>query len=781
MSEHSSVGDTIDLRAIFNKVLRMWWLFLITVVLSGALGYLYIKVTPKQYMVRAVILMSEQGRSQLGGKQEFLKGSSLLGGNADIEDMVAVLTSYRNITKTLKRLDFGISYFETRNFLTEEKYEYPPFFITLDTMAVQVYGIPVKVSVDRERGTYRVRAKARFAPLYNVQKQLELDQFLTDYEVDQEAPIGEPFVAEGLSFSIEFPEDRNYGPDVEHHFTINSLDALIAEYRAKTMAAPLSDESSIVHVSTVGEVVKKEKLYINTLLESYIEGELYRRQQKGRRTISFIDGQIGIVSDSLRQVETSMEGFRGTSGGMMSATTTSDALFQERSRLERDRSTLLSRRQYCTSILDKIRSQSDLRNVPAPSSSGIDDPVLNNLVLEITKLSAEYSAMSLTTVKTNPTLIAMERKLKNLSASLAQTAQSLVDQVSISLQEVERGLSRINAQFDQLPENERKLGNIERKFKLSESLYNYLMEKRAEAGIAIASDEVDKFVVDEALNVSGKPVKPARRMVMMIALLIGLAIPLLVILVRDFFNDTVADLDQLKRLSPIPVLATIPTSKRKRVLPEEPKSLLAESFRTARINLQYLGSGAQRQVVGLTSGTSGEGKSFCALNLATVMALSGKRVLLLDADMRRPRLAEYLELPEGKGLSSYLIGDGRLEEIVRPTTIPGMEVITAGPIPPNPLELVELPAMEALFRDLRARYDHIVVDASPMGLVSEYVLLMRHLDVTLYVVRQGRTRRGSLRLINEMFREKKLGQIDLLLNDVKPGNGYGDGYGYYTK
>ncbi|MEX1131747.1 MAG: polysaccharide biosynthesis tyrosine autokinase [Flavobacteriales bacterium] len=774
-------GDTIDLKAIFSKVLSKWWWFAITVLLCLGLGYAYIMVTPKEYLVRAVILMSDKGRDKLGKSEEFLKGSSLLGGNSDIEDQVAVLTSYSNVTKTLKRLDFGISYFETKNYLTSEKYEYPPFYISLDTVAVQVYGIPIHVEVDKKAGTYRVKAEAEYAPLYNVQKQTELEDFIIGYSVDQVAKIGEPFVAEGMSFTIEFPEDRQYGPGVSHHFTINSLDALVAEYRAKTMAAPVSDESSIVHVSTVGQVVAKEKLYINKLLETYIEGEWYRRQQKGIKTINFIEDQIGIVSDSLRRVETSMEGFRGASGGMMSATTTSDALFQERSRLERERSMLLSRRQYCNSIMEKIRSQSDLRNVPAPSSSGIDDPVLNNLVLEITRLSAELAALNITTVKSNPTVIAMERKLKNLSSSLAQTAESLVDQVDISLAEVDRNLSKMNYQFSQLPENERKLGNIARKFKLSESLYNYLMEKQAEAGIAIASDQVDKYVVDEALNVAGKAVKPARKMVMIIALLVALAIPVIIILIRDFFNDTVTDVDQLKRLSAIPVLATIPGTKRKRVLPDEPKSLLAESFRTARINMQYLNSTAQRQVVGFTSSTSGEGKTFCALNLSTVMALSGKRVVLVDADMRRPRVAETLDMKGGKGLSTYLIGECALNDIVQKTDIPGLDVITAGPIPPNPLELVELPAMEALFRELRSQYDHVVVDASPMGLVSEFVIIMRHVDLTLYVVRQGYTRRGALRLINDMYKEKKVERIDLILNDVKVGAGYGAGYGYYTK
>jgi capsular exopolysaccharide synthesis family protein len=517
-------------------------------------------------------------------------------------------------------------------------------------------------------------------------------------------------------------------------------------------------------------------------METYRESELYKQQQKGYKTISFIDDQIGNVSDSLRRVESSMESFRGQSSGLVDVGRTSDALFQERSRLEDGRSTIIRRRNYCASVLDKIRTSSDLRNVPAPSSSGIDDPVLNNLVIEITRLYADLAAQNLSTgARSNPTVIAMERRIKNLTSSLAQTAESLVEQADMSLAEVNRRLGGINYQFNQLPENERRLVNIERKFKLSDNLYNYLMEKRAEAGIAIASDQVDKFVVDEPLSDSRSPISPDKKMVLGGALLFGLLLPLVVILLRDFFNDKIADVDELKRLSPIQVLALIPTSKRKRVTPDEPKSMLAESFRTARINLQYLNVGTQRQVIGFTSSTSGEGKSFCALNMASVMAISGKRTLLIDADMRRPRVAEMLGLPDGQGLSSYLIGEASLDNIIRHTDVAGLDVITAGPVPPNPLELVETPRFAELFQTLRGRYDHIIVDASPMGLVSEFVILTRYIDVTMYIVRRGYTRRGALRTVNEIVQQGKLTNVDLLFNDVKPGDGYGDGYGYYTK
>jgi capsular exopolysaccharide synthesis family protein len=775
-------NDIIDLRAIFRKLLAHWWWFLITCILSGALGVAYLKTTPKTFLVHAKMFMGEGSKQGLGQKEDFLKGMSLVRGNSQIEDDIALLTSRTNVRKTLNRMDLAVSCYETHNFLTQERYDYPPFIIKLDSLSLQVTGIPVYVAVDKAAGTYHVKAEGKNVMLYNVQKQEIMNEFMPKYKVEQTVPIGKPFIAEHLSFSIDFPEDRKYRDGSKYFFKINSMEGLLQNYRSRLTVSPPEKDGHIVDLAIVGQVPSKEIAFLSKLMETYRESELYKQQQKGYKTISFIDDQIGNVSDSLRRVESSMESFRGQSSGLVDVGRTSDALFQERSRLEDERSTIIRRRNYCASVLDKIRTSSDLRNVPAPSSSGIDDPVLNNLVIEITRLYADLAAQNLSTgARSNPTVIAMERRIKNLTSSLAQTAESLVEQADMSLAEVNRRLGGINYQFNQLPENERRLVNIERKFKLSDNLYNYLMEKRAEAGIAIASDQVDKFVVDEPLSDSRSPISPDKKMVLGGALLFGLLLPLVVILLRDFFNDKIADVDELKRLSPIQVLALIPTSKRKRVTPDEPKSMLAESFRTARINLQYLNVGTQRQVIGFTSSTSGEGKSFCALNMASVMAISGKRTLLIDADMRRPRVAEMLGLPDGQGLSSYLIGEASLDNIIRHTDVAGLDVITAGPVPPNPLELVETPRFAELFQTLRGRYDHIIVDASPMGLVSEFVILTRYIDVTMYIVRRGYTRRGALRTVNEIVQQGKLTNVDLLFNDVKPGDGYGDGYGYYTK
>ncbi len=778
MSTPSS--DTIDLRSVFRKITSKWWWFLITVPICVGAALFYLKTTPKKFEVQATLLLGEKSRSGYGNDSEFLKGTSYLSNSTELEDKIAVLTSNRIMTSTLLRLGFGITYFETKFFKTQEHYLYPPFYIKLDSVAVQVIDLPIHVSVDTASRTYRVKAEGKNVRLYNVSTQEVLPESLPKYELDQTVPLDSTFIGDHLSFKITFPEDRNYDKNSDYYFVLNSLQDLVTSYRNSTAAVELSDKSNVVNLSLQVEVVAKGEAFLNKLMETYIEFELEKQQRKGKNTIEFIDKQIGTVSDSLQKVESSMENFRGRSGGMMSAANSSEALFEERSRLEDERSIILRRRNYCATVLDKIRSSSDLRNVPAPSSSGIDDPVLNNLVIEITRLSADLAAQNLSTgARSNPTVIAMERKIKNLTASLAQTAESLVEQAEISLAEVNGRLGRTNYQYNQLPEQERQLVNIERKFKLSDNLYNYLMEKRAEAGIAIASDQIDKSVVDQARMKGLKHVSPTKSKVLGGAMFLGFLLPIGLILIRDLIRDRIDDVEELKRLSKLPVLATIPSSKRRRILADEPKSILAESFRTARVNLQYLNADSARQVIGFTSSSSGEGKTFCAVNLATVMAQSGKSTIIIDADMRRPNVMKMLEMPEGPGLSTWLIGEAGIDKLINKTNIPGMDVIGAGPIPPNPLDLAESPRMAELISTLRSRYDQIIVDASPLGLVSEYVLLMRHVDVTLYVVREGQTGRSALHMINDMVAEGKVRNVDLLLNDVKNRNG--DGYSYYTK
>jgi len=766
--------ETIDLKAILRKLVAKWWLFLITISIAVGGAVAYIKTTPKKYAVAGVLLMSEKKRNGFGSSNdEFIKGTSYLHQSGELEDQISVLMSYANVQRTIRRLNFNVSYLEEKNFLKKESYVYKPFIVQPDS-TLQVTGIAIQVVPDTVTKTYRVIAKGKNVPLYDFRTQKGSEGFVAKYEVDQVVNMGQPFRSPYLSFSIEFLKDRQYAKDTKYQFMINTLDGLTMAYQSKTAAAPQSDESNIVVIATQGEVVQKEIDFVNMLMKTYIQSEQEKHNNKGERTIDFINAQLEGSSQDLAAAQGQLQAAQ--SSGVVGSTgdaqqSISNELFRQQGEESRVRGQLLS----LNGLVQTMGGESG--GTPnTVATSGIDAPSLNSVIEQYNRDVSDLRWRELQERIASAPTIALRRKVQTQREQIVQSAQALVVQTQNMLSEIQGRIGQLKGQLYALPGADARLKIATRKYELNEEINNYLMEKLYEAQIAVNSDQVDKYVVDVARQAGLGPVAPDKKVVLGGALFLGLLIPVLFVLIRDMFNDRVADLDEVKRLTALPILAMIPGSKRKRITKDEPKSLLAESFRTARINLQYLNPDAARQVIGFTSSTSGEGKTFCAANLATVMAMSGKRTIIIDSDLRRPKLGETMEMPEGEGLSTYLIGESTLEQVIRRCDIPGLDVITAGPIPPNPLELVESERMKELFRILRGRYDHIVVDASPMGLVSEFKVLVQHIDVTLYVVRQGYTRRGMLRPLGDMVREGKLKHTDVVLNDVKAA----EGYGYYT-
>lgn len=766
-------NDSIDIKAFLRKVLKMWWLFAITLVLAGAGAVWYIKTTPKQYEVSGVMLMSDTKRNSFGSRgEDFIKGASYLSSQAGLDDEISVLTSFTNVLNTVRQLDFGTTYYRERNFLTHEVYEDKPFIIRLDT-GLQVTGVLVEVKPNIADGTYRVLAKAKNVHLFNAGLQQPVDNFLEKLDVDQTVKVGAPFRSPHLNFTIQF--DPSYRQDgKERYFFLSASNPdVAARYRSKTLVTPLGDESNIITISTTGEDTKKEVDYLNTLMQTYIKGEQDKQNDKGKRTIAFIDDQLNRSMGNLEIAEGNLQNVQSSAGGLVgSAGDRGAAVFNDLSRLKDDQGKARSKLDYLSELITHMGA--DDEGVPSTiSAANVGAPSLSNLIDKYNQDVNELATRRLTERQQSAPTIALARKVQTERNQIIQSAQDARRGAQLELDQITQRVNQLEYQLNQLPQSNRQVTIATRKYELNASINTYLMEKRYEAEIAVNSDQVDKYIIDPARVKDGGPVAPKKSKALGVAVAIGLLLPLLFILVRDMFNDRIMDIEELKRLSPIPVLGTVPMSKSERIKSMEDKSVLAEAFRTARINLHYLNSTMDRQLVGITSSTSGEGKTFCAVNLATVMALGSKRTVIVDADMRKPKVHERFGVELGTGLSTYLIGEAGIDQIIRRTDVPGLEVITAGPIPPNPLELFERPALAELFQQLRKRYDQIIVDASPMGVVSEFKILAQQLDLTLYVVRQGTTRRAMLKPVNELYRAEKLKQVDLLFNGVKAGEGYG--------
>jgi len=417
-----------------------------------------------------------------------------------------------------------------------------------------------------------------------------------------------------------------------------------------------------------------------------------------------------------------------------------------------------------------LATDRDLSQVVSPSTVGIENGILSSLLMELMVLNRQMAGLGVTARKDAPTVKILEGKLENAKSSLAENVANNLQSAKIAMSEVNRRIAELEGNIYRLPENERRLQDLQGKSNFNNKTFNFFLDKRAEAAVTLAANSADKKQVDEATMEGTGPKYPKSQQIYMIAILLGLLIPAGIIIALDKMDDTIRGQEEIEENTSIPFLGIITDAgSRNPKLPvlEKPLSAISESFRSLRVNLQYLAAGMDKKVIGITSSISGEGKTFCAVNLSADLAMSGKKVLLIETDMRRPTVTKYFANVDNKlGLSSLLIKSHKLEEVLQHTEVKNLDVITSGPIPPNPIELVALPAMDELIAAAKGKYDYIVLDIPPIGFVSEYFILLKQIDANLFVTRHKYTSKNLLGAIDKLYAEGKIQHLYMVLNSL---------------
>ena len=773
--------EKINIKKIFHKLISKWYYFVIAVFITEPWAYAYLKIAQPKYNVRASILLKKEKGSRYGA-DELLRGMDLFTSHTDLEDEIGLLKSYANVEAAIRRVDFGISYFTEKNFKEAEYYEEPPFIVHLDSSVSQLAGVPIYL--ERLSGSkYMVHATGQDVSTYDVVTNT-LKEKVPLVDIQEVLNIDKPFESKNLSFSVTFNNDFKLEEGAKMYFTINNLTSVSERYQNALTIEPISLESNIVELSIKDAVPQKGVDFLNEVMQVFLENELYKKNQLGLKTIQFIDSQLSGVSDSLRQVEGTLESFRSRNN-VLDIKTSAQNLTNNLDKLETERSELEVKLQYYRYIATSLQNDEGANDIVAPSTFGVDDPLLSSLLIELSKLNQERSGLNYSARQANPLAEVIDLKIKNSKRSILENVSNIIDASSIKLNDLNRRISTTNAQLQRLPRNERELVKIQRRYDFSDNVYNYLLEKRAEAGIAIASNVVEKAVVDEAMMVGSGPVSPNKRLILAAAVILALGGALALIILKDFLNDNIVTHEDLEQYTRIPFLGAISHGSRREQgnLVANALSPVGESFRSLRVNLQYLTLGKEINVIGFTSSRESEGKTFCSVNLAAAMANSRRRTVLIDADMRRPKVASYFQLENDKGLSNYLIGECEVKEILNETGIKGFDVISSGPIPPNPLDLIGQSRLADLINELKQTYSTIIIDSPPIGFVSEYIILMRYTDANIYVVRSDYTTRFNLEKINNMYNEQRISNVSILLNDVRSSrvNGYSYSYKYKYK
>jgi capsular exopolysaccharide synthesis family protein len=771
----------LDLNELFFNLRRRWPVFLVSLLVAGALAWTYLKVKSPTYDFKATLLIGDQST---GSKQaqELLQLLDSKPKGLKLEDEVGLLTSSDMLKRTLAQLPFQVSYFvEPSSWLNmvrpvqvrERAAGDMPFWVVAVPNRPQLTGVPIYVETLPDN-KFRVHADAKRGELRQLATG-DLVREVQDVKFDQVVAAGDTLRSPLLTVVFRPEPDQLGGQSGHYFFKLNDIGSLVGEYQSRLKVKPTDHESRILELTTQGTVPAKETQFLNTLMTTYVQDDLTQKNKVGGKTVAFLDNEIAKLAESKSRAGQNLSSFRA-SNNVVDVNAQSGAGIQQQSALSADRARLVTNRRVYQNLLSYLKAHRAPSDAVALSSNGVEDPATTGLIQQLSDLNSQRSALTVNASDINPIVRVLDEKIGTTKELLIQNLSSLVDASSNALRDADQRLGAVRGELSRIPENERQLGTLTTTSTFNEKNYSYLVEKRNEAAIALATNSTDKKIVDSAKQNGTGPSSPKPLLVGLLALLAGILLPAGVVLMQEKTNSRVQSKEDLARLTNIPMLGVIPhgTTQDKQTMLNDPRSPIAEAFRAVRVNMQYLSAGLDKRVIGVTSSVPGEGKSFCTVNLAAELAQSGRRVIVLECDMRRPTLAGYFDIDPRRqhGLSTYLAGDSTLDQARHTTNISSLDVVCCGPLPDNPTRLIEGPRLAELMLQLREEYDYILVDIPPLGYVSEFLVLLQYLDAKIYVVRQNYTDRALVGQIAEMHREHKVKQLYMVINDVHFANTY---------
>ena len=761
--------ENINLTKYLYMMLANWYWFVITIFVGLGIAWLINRYTTPVYQVKASLIVSQndRGKGGLTGYENMIPGMEIYQTRTLIANEMEVLKSYSLAKRTLDNLDFNISYYGVgRSGLKENfLYESTPFVVFPDSLKVNTFNYPVYI---------RILSKTHY--------EVSIDE---KFNINQEVAFGEKFVSAPFTFTIKLQDPENFDPEQvynKYYFILNSPNSHANSFRARLTIAPNDDKrGSVLFLSFSAPSSQQAADYVNKLMEVYIRQGLEEKNQTAINTVNFIDQQLGIIDTSLQKAEINLQDFR-LENKLLDISKEGNMAYQRIEDLMNQKAVLELQKRYYDYLLKYIQDKNNLNQAVSPATMDISDPLLGNLITQLNELLSEKEELLYTANPSNPRFSMIDSRIENTRNALIDNINNLIRNNTISMNEVKRHLNSAENDLQKLPVTERKLINIQRRYNVNDEIYTYLLQKRAEAAIARASNVSDNKILDMARPENAALIAPKSRSNYMIGLLAGIFFPFGLLILLDLMNNKITSRSEIESRTSIPVISVIGHSMGSGDVPvfENPKSSLSESFRGLRTNLQYLMPENDQKVITVTSTISGEGKTFCSVNLAAIFAMAGKKTLLMGMDLRKPKIHKIFNIKNEKGISTCLINKDQLPNIIKQTPIENLFVAPSGPIPPNPAELIGSDVMRKIMEEARRNYDIIILDTPPIGMVTDALLLSRISDLSLFLLRQNFSSKNILELFEDIYIKNEMGKMGIILNDMKQRGYYGYGYRYYN-
>lgn len=775
--------NSFDFKGFLIKTGSYWRWFILGLVVCLTIAHQVNIRKQKIYSLETTIAVKEENNPF------FTSNTSLVfnwGGTSDqVQALSTTLKSRSHNELVVDKLQFYIDYLQQQKYFIQDVYGSTPFVVTIDKTKNQALNTTINIKfVSAYEYELKIANKATTLPVINYTGNLKDVVPVNGGDIVKRYRVGQLVNLPYLNWILDIKTIQKDYVGKEYMVRFNNFDDIVTRY--KNIKINIDDKAgSILKLSLEGTNKARIVDYLNTTVTTLIKRQLDSKNLFAENTIKFIDTTLRIMEDDLKAANNELRDFSKKNN--VADLKSGSSAFQSRL-LEYDlkKDEVERKLNYYNSLSNYLRNSNDYSKLPAPSVAGIDDPNILNNVANLIALSVRRSEMSYS-VKSGDMFNSIDNEITSIKKVLLENIAAAKSSVQFERAQIGNKLSEFEGKLSLLPEGEQELTKIIRKYDLSNGIYQTYLQKRNEALIVKAANLSDIQFIDPAKDIGGGLIGPRTGVNYVIALFLGILIPLLIVFLIFFINNAIQNTDDISSSTKIPLIGVIGVKHTGSNLSvfEKPKSALSESFRAIRSSLQFLYKKQNvkgPKTVMLTSSVSGEGKTFCSVNIATVFALSEKNTVIVGFDLRKPKIFDDFNLKNDVGVVNYLIGQKSIEEIVHKTHIPHLDVIISGPVPPNPSELIMGETMTQFMDELKQRYDYIILDTPPVGLVTDAVELSQYADVTLYITRQNFTKKEMINLLNNRVNRGELNNVSIILNGfenkAKYGAGYGYGYGY---
>jgi capsular exopolysaccharide synthesis family protein len=759
-SFHSEEFEPTNYRHTLSKYVRYWYLFVAGVVLALGAAVLYLRFATPQYNISSLLLIKDKRSETEVNPSEKFTDYSRLNAAKNIDNEIVLLKSVSLMQRVLSELSLQATYHTKNGLRNEELYhDQVPFRLLISQLDSTAYGKSVSISIKT-----------------NNSFELEDKKGRATYQFGQ--PIRKPY---GV-FTLVSPPSLAKAHAQPITITFQDVRKLANQYAKGLRVAPVNKQASVLNLSLTDAVPAKGKDIINKLIEVYNNEAVEDKNATAANTINFIDERLRSLSAELSDVEKADEAFKRKNKVADVSSQVNQSL-QEAGEYSKQISAYGIQLEVLESI-EKYVSNAENQQQLIPGTLNVEDATLVGLIAQYNDLQLDRDRMLRTTEGSHPVVQNMNEQLANLRLNIQENIRNVKSNLTITRRTLLAKSGQFGSRIQQVPTIERGLLEINRQVDLKRALYLYLLQKREEAALSLAATVSNSRIVDQAIA-DENPVSPNKPTILLVGLLLGLGIPFAFVYVKEMMNDEVQLLRDVQLATNAPILGELIHDRTTEAIVVANQTPIAEMFRLIRINLQFAAPEHTNRVILVTSSMSGEGKTFFSLNLGASLVLTGKKVVVVGLDLRKPNALQQGAPSNTPGITDYLVSNGvSVDDIVRPSTsLPGLFTVDSGPTPPNPSELMLSPKVDKLIDILKESFDYVILDSAPVGQVADAFSLAPYIDSTIYLVRYNFTHKAQLEIINRIQADHKLKQVMLVVNDAKKTNlqdyGYGNGYGYY--